>query len=110
MMMSGHGTSRNKVVQRERIEGSESTPRTLDGLIDCFCRRIDPVGIVASSSSILDIVLCLELFKALGVSIVDVLGVGDELRRRRTISGRHFNVEDRLMVQETMANTVVVSS
>ena len=31
-----NGTGRNEVVQRQRIEGPETTPRTLDGLINCF--------------------------------------------------------------------------
>ena len=43
------------------------------------------------STSVLDIVVALEPLKALSVSIVDVLGIGDELRRRRrSIGGRHF--------------------
>ena len=40
--------------------------------------------------SILDVVLCLELLEALCPSVVDILGVGDELRRRRSVGGRHF--------------------
>ena len=43
------------------------------------------------SLSVLDIVPHLELLEALRASIVDVLGVGDELGRgRRSIGGRHF--------------------
>ena len=63
-----------------------------------------------SGPRILDVVLRLELFEALGVSIVDVLGVRDKLgRRSRSVGSRHFDVEDGLMVQGATANTVVVS-
>ena len=89
MTMSDHGTSRDKVVQGKRVEGLESTPWTLYRLEDHLRWWIDPFGIVASSPSVLDIVLCLELFKAFGASIVDILGVGDELGRR-SIGWRHF--------------------
>ena len=37
MTTSGHGPRRNKVVEGETIKGTESTPRTLDGLMDHFC-------------------------------------------------------------------------
>ena len=51
------------------------------------------------SPDILDVVPCLELLEALHMSVVDVLGVGNELRRgRRSIGGRHFDVEDGSMV------------
>ena len=75
---------------RERIKGLERTPRTFNSLINCPRRWINPVGIVASGPSVLDIVLHLELFEALRMSIVNVLGIRDELRRRRSIGGRHF--------------------
>ena len=69
----------------------ESTSQTLGGLIDCLRRGIDPVGIVASGPSILDVVPCLELFETFGASIVDIWGVGDKLRRgRRSVGSRHF--------------------
>ena len=48
------------------------------------------IGIVASGSGILDVVPRLELFEALSASIVHVLGIGDELRRRRSVGGGHF--------------------
>ena len=64
-----------------------------------------------SSPRVLDIVPRLELLEALGTSIVDVLGIGNELRRRsRSVGSRYFDVEDGWMVQEATANAVVVSS
>ena len=87
---SGHRTSRNEVIKRERIKGLERTPWTFNGLINRPCRRINPIGIVTSGPSVLDIVPHLELFEALRMSIVDILGVRDELRRRRrSVGGRH---------------------
>ena len=44
-----------------------------------------------SGLSVLDVVAALELLEALRASIVDVLGIGDELRRRRrSVGSRHF--------------------
>ena len=48
--------------------------------------------------SVLDVVLCLKLLETLCPGVVDILGEGDE-SRRRSIEGRHFDVEDGLMVQ-----------
>ena len=81
-MTSSHGTRRDEVVKGKPIEGSECIPRTLDSLINCLGRWIAPVRIIMGSPSILDVVLHLELLEALGASIVNVLGIGDELRRR----------------------------
>ena len=62
-------------------------------------------------ASILNIALRLELLEALCASVVDILGVRDKLGRRgRSIGGRHFNVEDGLIVLEATANAVVGSS
>ena len=109
--MSGHGTRGNEIVKRESIEGTESTPRTLYGLIDHLGRKIYGIWIIAGSPSVLDVVSPLELLKALGASIVNVLGVGNKLRRRRrSVGSRHFVMEDWLMVQGATANAVVVSS
>ena len=64
-----------------------------------------------SGTSVLAVVRSLELLEALHLGIVDVLSEGNKSRRRgRSIGGRHFDVEDGLMVQGAMANTVVVSS
>ena len=88
MTTSCHGASRNKVVQGKRVERPESTPWTLHCLIDRFGQRVQTIGFVASSPHVLDVVLRLELLKALGASIVDVLGIGDELGRRgRSVGG-----------------------
>ena len=87
---SGYGPRRDEVVQWERVEGPESTTRTLDSLVDGFGQRVDPVWIIASGPHILDIVPRLELLEALGAGIVDILSVGDELRRRRSVGSGHF--------------------
>ena len=42
------------------------------------------------ATSILDVVATLESLEALRSSIVDILGVGNELRRRRSIGSRYF--------------------
>ena len=69
----------------------ECIPWTLHSLIDHFSQGVDAIGIVACQSSILDVVTHRELFEALGASVVNVLGVGNELRRRRrSVRGRHF--------------------
>ena len=98
MTTSGHGTRGNKVVQGETIERTKGTPRTLHSLIDCLGGWITPIGIVTGGPGILDVVPCLETLKALRPGIVDVLGVGDGLRRRRSVGSRHFDMEDGLMV------------
>ena len=44
-----------------------------------------------SGPHVFDVVPGLELLEALSVSIVDVLGIGDKLgRRRRSVGSRHF--------------------
>ena len=68
----------------------KGTSRTLHSLIDHFGRRIGHVGIVASGVGILDIVPTLEDLEALRTSVVNVLGVRDKLRRRRSVGSRHF--------------------
>ena len=87
---SGHRPRGNEVVQGQTIEGTEHTPWTLDSLVDHFSRRIGPVQIITGGPNILDIVPCLELFETFRPSIVDVLGVRDELRRRRSVGSGHF--------------------
>ena len=90
-MTSGHGTGGNEVIQGESIKGTESAPWTLNSLVDRLSRRINHIWIVMSGSGVLDIVPPLELLEALSASVVDVLGVGDELgRRRRSVGSRHF--------------------
>ena len=60
---------------------------------------------------VLAIVRGFEPFEALHLGVVDFLGEGDKSRRRRrSVGSRHFDVEDRLMVQGATANAVVVSS
>ena len=91
MTVSSHGASRNEVVQGKRVEGPESTPQTLHRLIDGFGQQIDPIGIISSSPRVLDVVPHLELLEPLSAGIVNVLSIGDELRRRRRrVGSRHF--------------------
>ena len=89
-MTSGHGTGRNEVVQRQTIKGTKCTPQTLNSLVYRLSRRISPVQIISSSPSVLDVEATLELLKAFRLSVVDILGVGNELRRRRSVGSRHF--------------------
>ena len=59
--------------------------------IHLFTDWINPVRIVTSGTGVLDVVPRLELFETLGAGIVDILSVGDELRRgRRSVGSRHF--------------------
>ena len=88
--MSGHGTRRDKVIKRKSVEGTESAPQTFNGLIDCFGQRVGHVWIIVSSSGVLDILPPLEHLEALCVSIVNILGIGNELGRSRNVGSRHF--------------------
>ena len=89
--MSSHWARRDKVVQRKRVKGTERTPWTLHSLVNHFSQWVDCIRIVTSATGVLDIELHLELLEALGASVVDILGIGDELRRRRrSIGSRHF--------------------
>ena len=91
MTTSGHGPRGDEVVQWQTIKGTESTPWTLDSLVYHLGQQIGPIRIVTGGLSILDIVATLESLEALCLSIVNILGIGDELRRRRrSVGGRHF--------------------
>ena len=90
MMMSSYGTRRDEVIQQQTIEGTEHIPQTLDSLENCLGRWIGPARIVVGNSGVLDVVVTLESLEALRTSIVDILGIGNELRRRRSIGSRHF--------------------
>ena len=65
--------------------------------------------IVAGGPGVLDIVMGFETLEALCPGVINILGIGDELGRRRSVGSRHFDVEDGLTVQGAMANAVVVS-
>ena len=108
-MASSHRPRGNEVVQRQPVKSPLRTPRTLGSLEDIFGCWISPTRIIASNPRVLDIVGGFEPLEALRPSVVDVLGEGDESRRRRSVGSRHFNVEDRLTVQGATANAVVVS-
>ena len=91
MTTSSHRPRRDKIIKGKTIKGPESTPRTLHSLIDHLGRRIGPVWIITSSPSILDVVPTLEVLEAFRPSIVNILGIDDELRRRRrSVGSRHF--------------------
>ena len=88
---SGDRTRRDEVIKRNRVKGTESTSWTLNSLVDRLCQRVYGIWIIVGSPSVLDIVTMLELLEALHTSIVDILGIRDELRRRRrSVGGRHF--------------------
>ena len=89
-MTSGHQSRSDEVVQRQTIEGMECTPRTFDCLENQFRRRIRSTRIVTSDTGVLDVVAAFEPLEALRPSIVNVLSIGDELRRRRSVGSRHF--------------------
>ena len=88
--MSGHRTRGDEVVQQQRIERTECTPWTLDSPVYGLSQRIRRIGIIAGGSDVLDVEPHLELFETLRTSIVNILGVGDELRRRKSVGSRHF--------------------
>ena len=60
-------------------------------MVNNLRRRIDPIGIVASNMSVLDVEPRLELLEPFGTGVVDILSIGDELgRRRRSVGSRRF--------------------
>ena len=88
-------TSRNQsgsdeVLERERVEGLLRAATQLDGIVDLFCCRVCALWIVSGAASILLVEDGFVLFEALRLGVVNVLGEGDESRRRRNIGGRHF--------------------
>ena len=87
---SSNGARRNEVVQGQRVEGSKGAAGTLHSLIDRLGQRIRRIWIVTGSMGVLDVVLGLELLEPLRMGVVNVLGVGDEGRRRRSTGSRHF--------------------
>ena len=88
---SGHGSTGDEVIQGQPIKGPLRTPQTLCSLEDGFGCWISPMRIVASNPRILDIVGGFEPLEALCPGIVDILGKGDESRRRRrSVGSRHF--------------------
>ena len=110
MTMSSNRPRGDEVDKGKTVKSPKSTPQTLHSLVDSFSRQIGPPWIITGGTGILDIVAGFEPLEALCLGVVNILGVGDELRRRRSVGSRHFNVEDGLMVQGATANTVVVSS
>ena len=88
--MHSHQSRGNKVIEGKTIKGMESTPWTLNSLIDHLSQRVGPVQIITSGSGILDVVPHLELLEALCLGVINILGIGNELRRRRSVGSRHF--------------------
>ena len=98
-MMSGHGPRGNEVIKGKTIKVPKHTPQTFNGLIHGLGSWIGPMRIIVGSPCVLDVVVGFEPLEALCPGVVDILGIADELRRRRrSVGSRHFNVEDRLMV------------
>ena len=109
--MSGDSPHLNKVLKGKAVEGPLRTTRTLRNLVNILGMRTRPTRIITSGVGVLVVVGGLEMLEALCPGIVDILGEGDERgKRSRSVGDRHFNVEDRLMVQGATATTVVVSS
>ena len=54
---SSYGPRGDEVIQQQRVEGPESTPCTLNSLIDHFSQRIDPVGIVVHYAVVVVVVV-----------------------------------------------------
>ena len=81
--VSSHRPTGDEVVQGQPVEGPLQTPWTLHSLEDVFGCRITPTWIVASTSRVLDVVGGFEPLEALHPSVVNILGEGDESRRRR---------------------------
>ena len=87
---SRDGPSRDKVVQGESIQRPESTSWTLYGLIHYFSQRICCIRIVTSGVGVPDVVPSFETFEAISVSIVHILGIGNELGRGRSVGSRNL--------------------
>ena len=98
MTASSNSPCLNKVLKGETIKSPLGTSRTLRGLVDVFSLRIGPTWIVTSGPGVLAVVIGLKPLEALHLGIVDVLGEGDESRRRRSVGSRHFDVENGSMV------------
>ena len=89
--MSSNRPAGDEVVQGQPVKGPLGTSQTLRCLEDVFGCWISPTRIVASNPRILDIVGGFEPLEALHPGVVDVLGKGDESRRRRrSVGSRHF--------------------
>ena len=91
MTMSSYGPTGNEVIQGQTVESPLRTPWTLCSLEDGLGSRIRSTRIVVSTSHVLDIVGGFEPLEALRPGVVDVLGKGDESRRRRrSVGSRYF--------------------
>ena len=80
--MRSHQSRGNKVVKGKTVKGMESTPWTLNSLIDYLSQRVGPVQIIMSGSGILDVVPYLELLEALHLGVVRIGSKRDQSRRR----------------------------
>ena len=79
--MGGHDQSQVKM-KFKKFEKIESVPKTYQKVI---------MMTVMGVPGVLDVVLHLELLEPFGAGVVNILGIGDELRRgRRSIGSRHF--------------------
>ena len=94
MTMSDNQSQSDEVLKGQGFKGPLQTTRTLDGVVDVFSCWVGPSWIVVSSTGILLVEDDPVLFKALCLGVIDILGVGDESRRRRSIGIR--NIEWRM--------------
>ena len=85
--MSSYGPTGNEVVQGQTVESPLRTPQTLHSLEDGLGSWIRSTRIIVSTSHVLDIVGGFEPLEALCPGVVNVLGKGDESRRRRRSVG-----------------------
>ena len=91
-MTSSDGPRGDETLKRESIESLLRTSGTLDGIIDVFSCWVGPPRVVIGGTGVLLVEDGFVLFKALHLGVVDVLGKGDESRRRgrRSVGSRHF--------------------
>ena len=79
----------DEVLEQESIKGPLQATTTLDSVVDIFGCQVGPPRIVAGGTGVLLVEDGLVLLKALHLGVVNILGKGNE-SRRRSIGGRHF--------------------
>ena len=90
MATNSNGSRGDEILKGECVKSPLRTPGTLDGIVDVFHHQVSPLQIVASSLGVLLVEDGLVLFEPLCLGVVDILGKGNESRRRRSIGSRHF--------------------
>ena len=91
MTMSSDQSRGDEVLKREHIEGPLWTTGRLDGMVNVFCHWVSPLRIIVGSPGVLLVEDGLVPLEALHIGVVDILGKGNEIRRRkRSVGSRHF--------------------